>query len=286
MTSAAAGRSGQGAATRSRSIPRPAWPGSPCICGCSASSRTGRRDRLQRRAGRGHWVNPAKLRKDSYIGSYGIRGVGYEVSPLLHQLERTLGLTYRQAVALVGVGNLGHALAGYGGFGGRGFPIVALFDVDPDLVGISINGIVVDPVRDILQVCAERGVTIGIIATPGQAAQGVCDVLVRCGVQCILNFAPSCFRCRRRSRSARSTSPSSCRSSPSTSRAGTSAGGTRARQELRERPPGWIGGVVVNVLVRLSTAAPRSRCSSGPPSRATRSPSCSTSCCAGRTSPR
>ena len=136
-------------------------------------------------------VNPAKLRKDlSYIGSYGIRGVGYEVSPLLHQLERTLGLTHRQAVALVGVGNLGHALAGYGGFGGRGFPIVALFDVDPDLVGISINGIVVDPVRDIPQVCAERGVTIGIIATPGQAAQGVCDVLVRCGVQCILNFAP------------------------------------------------------------------------------------------------
>jgi redox-sensing transcriptional repressor len=136
-------------------------------------------------------VNPAKLRKDlSYIGSYGIRGVGYEVSPLLHQLERTLGLTHRQAVALVGVGNLGHALAGYGGFGGRGFPIVALFDVDPDLVGISINGIVVDHVRDIPQVCAERGVTIGIIATPGQAAQGVCDVLLRCGVQCILNFAP------------------------------------------------------------------------------------------------
>ena len=69
-------------------------------------------------------VNSAKLRKDlSYIGSYGIRGVGYEVAPLLHQLERALGLNHRQAVALVGVGNLGHALAGYGGFGGRGFPV-------------------------------------------------------------------------------------------------------------------------------------------------------------------
>ena len=136
-------------------------------------------------------VNPAKLRKDlSYIGSYGIRGVGYGVAPLLHQLERTLGLTHRQAVALVGVGNLGHALAGYGGFGGRGFPVAALFDVDPDLVGIHINGIIVEHVRAIPEVCRDRGVTIGMIATPGQAAQSACDLLVRSGVQCILNFAP------------------------------------------------------------------------------------------------
>jgi AT-rich DNA-binding protein len=136
-------------------------------------------------------VNPAKLRKDlSYIGSYGIRGVGYEVAALIHQLERALGLNHRQAVALVGVGNLGHALAGYGGFDGRGFPVTALFDVDPDLVGIHINGIVVDHVRSIQQVCVERGVTIGMIATPGSAAQAVCDLLVDAGVRCILNFAP------------------------------------------------------------------------------------------------
>jgi redox-sensing transcriptional repressor len=136
-------------------------------------------------------VNSAKLRKDlSHIGSSGIRGVGYEVVPLLRQLERILGLTHRQAVALVGVGNLGHALAGYGGFGGRGFPVVALFDVDPDLLGIHINGIVVEHVREIPSACAERGVTIGMIATPGPAAQGVCDLLVRAGVHSILNFAP------------------------------------------------------------------------------------------------
>ncbi|GAA1190647.1 redox-sensing transcriptional repressor Rex [Pseudonocardia alaniniphila] len=136
-------------------------------------------------------VNPAKLRKDlSYIGSYGIRGVGYEISALVRQLERTLGLDHLQAVALVGVGNLGHALAGYTGFGGRGFPVTALFDVDPDLVGIHINGIIVEHVRSIPQICAERGVTIGMIATPGPAAQGVCDLLVGSGVRCILNFAP------------------------------------------------------------------------------------------------
>jgi len=136
-------------------------------------------------------VNSAKLRKDlSYIGSHGIRGVGYEVGPLLRHLESTLGLTHRQSVALVGIGNLGHALAGYGGFGGRGFPVTALFDVDPDLVGIKINGIVVDHVRDIPHICRERDVTIGMIATPGPAAQGACDLLVRAGVSCILNFAP------------------------------------------------------------------------------------------------
>lgn len=136
-------------------------------------------------------VNPAKLRKDlSYIGSYGIRGVGYEIAALLHQLERALGLNHRQAVALVGVGNLGHALAGYGGFGGRGFPVTALFDVDPDLVGIHINGIIVEHVRSIPQICTERGITIGMIATPGPAAQTVCDLLVEAGVRSILNFAP------------------------------------------------------------------------------------------------
>ena len=137
-------------------------------------------------------VNPAKLRKDlSYIGSYGIRGVGYEVSALLHQLERILGLGHTQAVALVGVGNLGHALAGYTGFGGRGFPVTALFDVDPDLVGIHINGILVDHVDAIPEICRYRGVTIGMIATPGPAAQGACDLLVSAGVACILNFAPT-----------------------------------------------------------------------------------------------
>ena len=136
-------------------------------------------------------VNSAKLRKDlSYIGSHGIRGVGYDVRALRYQLERVLGLDHRQAVALVGVGNLGHALAGYGGFGGRGFPVTALFDVDPDLVGSPINGIVVEHVRAIPAVCAERGITIGMIATPGQAAQAVCDQLVAAGVRSILNFAP------------------------------------------------------------------------------------------------
>lgn len=137
-------------------------------------------------------VNSAKLRKDlSYIGSNGTRGVGYEVTRLVQQIEHTLGLTRRHAVALVGVGNLGHALAGYPGFATRGFPLCALFDVDPDLVGIHIAGILVEHIDRIAEVCVQRGVTIGVIATPGPVAQTVCDQLVAAGVRSILNFAPS-----------------------------------------------------------------------------------------------
>ncbi|RZS44567.1 redox-sensing transcriptional repressor [Herbihabitans rhizosphaerae] len=136
-------------------------------------------------------VNSAKLRKDlSYIGSYGTRGVGYEVAVLIDQIERILGLTRKHSVAVVGIGNLGHALANYGGFPGRGFPVTALFDVDADLIGVPVGGLPVDHIEDIPRVCAEREISIGVIATPPPAAQAVCDRLVSAGVQCILNFAP------------------------------------------------------------------------------------------------
>ncbi|MFC7341587.1 redox-sensing transcriptional repressor Rex [Saccharopolyspora griseoalba] len=136
-------------------------------------------------------VNSAKLRKDlSYIGSYGTRGVGYEVEVLIGQIERTLGLTRKHSVAVVGIGNLGHALANYGGFPSRGFPVSALFDLDEDLVGVPVGGIPVSHVDDIVEVCTDREVTIGVIATPAKGAQEICDRLVAGGVQCILNFAP------------------------------------------------------------------------------------------------
>ncbi|WP_438816872.1 redox-sensing transcriptional repressor Rex [Umezawaea beigongshangensis] len=136
-------------------------------------------------------VNSAKLRKDlSYIGSYGTRGVGYDVEVLVSHIERILGLTRKHSVAVVGIGNLGHALANYGGFPSRGFPVVALFDVDDDLTGVPVGGIPVSHIDEIEQVCASREVSIGVIATPPPAAQAVCDRLVSAGVQCILNFAP------------------------------------------------------------------------------------------------
>jgi redox-sensing transcriptional repressor len=136
-------------------------------------------------------VNSAKLRKDlSHLGSYGTRGVGYDVALLIDQIEHVLGLTQRRAVALVGVGNLGHALAGYAGFASRGFRIAALFDADPGRVGEVINGLPVRHIDDLPRIAAEESIAIGVIATPALAAQEVADQLVGAGVTSILNFAP------------------------------------------------------------------------------------------------
>ncbi len=112
-------------------------------------------------------VNSAKLRKDlSHLGSYGTRGVGYDIALLVEQIEFVLGLTQRRGVALVGVGNLGHALAGYAGFASRGFRITALFDADPELIGEEINGLVVQPITELPAVAASGSIAIGVIATP------------------------------------------------------------------------------------------------------------------------
>lgn len=137
-------------------------------------------------------VNAATLRRDlSHVGSSGVRGVGYQVAGLVEQVEHTLGLRRTHAVALVGVGNLGQALAGYAGFSARGFAVTALFDVDPARVGTVVGGVEVRHVGELVRVCAERGVTIGVVATPADAAQHACDHLVAAGVRCILDFAPT-----------------------------------------------------------------------------------------------
>ena len=137
-------------------------------------------------------VNSAKLRKDlSYLGSYGTRGVGYDVDYLVFQVSRELGLTQDWPVVIVGLGHLGHALANYGGFASRGFAIRALVDADPAIVGTEIAGLPVVPLTQLEEVVGDLGVAIGVIATPAQVAQEVCDRLVAAGVSSILNFAPS-----------------------------------------------------------------------------------------------
>jgi redox-sensing transcriptional repressor len=136
-------------------------------------------------------VNSAKLRKDlSYLGSYGIRGVGYDVGTLIEEISRTLGLTANRAVVLIGVGNLGVALAGYAGFASRGFQIAGLLDADPRRIGRAIGGLAVRSVADLEEVVAENGITIAVLTVPASAAQEICDRLVRVGVTSILNFAP------------------------------------------------------------------------------------------------
>jgi redox-sensing transcriptional repressor len=145
-------------------------------------------ERLAEMAG----VNAAKVRKDlSYLGSYGTRGVGYDVEYLLFQMSRELGLTHDWPVAIVGAGNLGSALANYGGFTQRGFPVAALFDSDRAKVGKLVHGVLVHHTDDIASVAKQLEVGIGVIATPASAAQDVADKLVSAGVGSILNFAPT-----------------------------------------------------------------------------------------------
>jgi redox-sensing transcriptional repressor len=136
-------------------------------------------------------VNSAKLRKDlSHLGSYGTRGVGYDVDYLVYQVSRELGLTQDWPVLIVGAGNLGRALANYGGFASRGFRIAALVDADLAIVGTVIARHTVRSAADIEDVIERFGVSIGVIATPAAVAQNVCDRLVAAGVTSILNFAP------------------------------------------------------------------------------------------------
>ena len=137
-------------------------------------------------------VNAAKVRKDlSFLGSYGTRGVGYEVDFLVDRITAELGLTADWPVAIVGLGNLGQALANYRGFGARGFRVLALVDADPEKVGARIGELAIESIDDLSAVVSERGVKIGIIATPAAAAQEVADRLVAAGVSSILNFAPA-----------------------------------------------------------------------------------------------
>jgi len=136
-------------------------------------------------------VNSAKLRKDlSYLGSYGTRGVGYDVEYLRYQIAREIGVTQDWPVVIVGIGNLGHALANYSGFGTRGFRVVALLDADPRLVGEPVAGLAVRDFAELDEIVRTEKVAIGVITTPAGPAQDVCDRLVAAGVTSILNFAP------------------------------------------------------------------------------------------------
>lgn len=137
-------------------------------------------------------VNSAKLRKDfSYLGSYGTRGVGYDVEYLVYQISRELGLTQDWPVVIVGIGNLGAALAGYGGFASRGFRVAGLIDADRAMTGKQVAGLTVRHTDELEPLIKESGVSIGVIATPAGAAQAVCNRLVEAGVTSILNFAPT-----------------------------------------------------------------------------------------------
>ncbi len=137
-------------------------------------------------------VNAAQIRKDlTYFGEFGIRGVGYYVKELHFDIRKVLGLNQRRNVALVGVGNLGRALASYRNFAEHGYNFVAAFDVDARKVGTVLPGNVpVFAMADLPRVAAEKEIEVAIVTTPAEAAQGAVDRVVEAGIKGVLNFAP------------------------------------------------------------------------------------------------
>jgi redox-sensing transcriptional repressor len=137
-------------------------------------------------------LNSAQVRKDlAYFGQFGVRGLGYYIAELKHNLERILGLKQDWEVALVGVGNLGSALIAYKGFQARGFKIGLAFDADPAKMGLVVGDVHVTDIGKLVQTVRRKKVKIAVVAVPAAAAQSVADLLVEAGVTAILNFAPA-----------------------------------------------------------------------------------------------
>ncbi len=137
-------------------------------------------------------ITSAQVRKDlSYFGSFGRRGLGYNVEHLRTEIRGILGLDRRWRVALVGAGHIGSALLAYRGFADQGFDIVAVYDADPARIGTTVDGLVVQPISALT---SAEAFDVGVIATPIRAAQEVADALVAAGARGILNFAPRKLR--------------------------------------------------------------------------------------------
>lgn len=144
-------------------------------------------DELAHRAG----VNAAQVRKDlSYLGSYGRRGVGYNVLHLSERIAVAMGLTRERTFIIVGVGKLGSALLGYAGFLAKGFKPEAAFDADYTKVGLSIGGVDIRGISELAGFVAANKTDIAILTVPAEHAQKVADELVTAGIKAILNFAP------------------------------------------------------------------------------------------------
>ncbi len=136
-------------------------------------------------------ANAANVRRDlSYLDFHGVRGVGYSVAELRDRIRRELGIAFRRNVAIVGAGNLGRALANYGGLSRRGFDVVAVYDKDDSAIGSTIGRLSVRNVEKLTDDCSNGDFDMAILAVPAVAAQQVTDQLVEAGIETILNFAP------------------------------------------------------------------------------------------------
>jgi redox-sensing transcriptional repressor len=140
-------------------------------------------------------VNPAQIRRDlTHFGSFGRRGIGYEVVSLIDRVQRILGSDHTHRLVLVGAGNLGSAIADYTGLRKHGFIVSAVFDRDPGRIGSRLGDLVVRDVAELERVVTEQGIRIGVLAVPPDAAQEVADRLASAGIRVILNYTPVVVR--------------------------------------------------------------------------------------------
>jgi redox-sensing transcriptional repressor len=136
-------------------------------------------------------VNPAQIRRDlTHFGSFGRRGIGYDVQTLVERIQHILGSDHIHRLALVGAGNLGSAIARYDGLRKHGFIVSAIFDTDPAKVGGRVGDVPVFDMADLERVIASQGIAIGVLAVPPEAAQTVADRLAAAGVRVLLNYTP------------------------------------------------------------------------------------------------
>jgi redox-sensing transcriptional repressor len=136
-------------------------------------------------------VNPAQIRRDlTHFGSFGRRGIGYDVATLVERIQHILGSDHIHRLALVGAGNLGSAIASYGGLSKHGFIVSAIFDTDPAKIGGRIGEIPVSDMKDLERIVKRQGIAIGVLAVPPEAAQSVADRLAAAGVRVMLNYTP------------------------------------------------------------------------------------------------
>lgn len=138
-------------------------------------------------------ISSAQIRKDlSHFGEFGKQGTGYDIQFLYDQLRQILKVDRMWEVVLVGAGNLGKAIADYGGFKGKGFVIKAIFDTDPEKIGkpMGIDNLIIQPLEQLADTIRSKGIVVGIIATPASEAQAVARTMVDAGIKAILNYAP------------------------------------------------------------------------------------------------
>ncbi|REK20821.1 MAG: redox-sensing transcriptional repressor Rex [Actinobacteria bacterium] len=136
-------------------------------------------------------ANAANVRRDlSHLDFHGVRGLGYSVSELRDRIRAELGIDKRRRVIIVGAGNLGRALANYGGLSKRGFDVAAIYDNEPDTIGADLAGMEVRSIKTLEKDLESETFDMAILAVPATAAQQVADRLVKAGVELILNFAP------------------------------------------------------------------------------------------------